>query len=802
MVLVALVLLAIPFILPITTLVSLSGVRRRLSQLEEMIATQQNTIDGLTKRLREMKTVAAAPATVAAPPTPRAEAASMAPSAAPPKPVVTAPPPPPIPEPSPAPTPPPIETPAPVAPPPVIATPRPDRVEGPFVSPPKPPAPATAAAATATAPPVRREPPPARPAQPPPPPPKPFDWEQLIGVKLFSGVAGVAAVIAAVYFLKYSVDQGWLQPPIRVAIGTLTGIVLLVVCELKAARKYAVTANALDAAGIAILFASFFAAHALWNLIPATATFALLAMVTVVAVLLSIRRDSIFIALLGLVGGFATPILLSTGENRPVSLFTYLLLLNIGLAWVASRKRWSVLTIITLVFTALYQWGWVIKFLDVNQLSLAMGIFLVFAVTGFGAIVVTRGGADDSPLASPLDRVGVAAASMPLLFAVYLSAVPAYGARVGMLFGFLLLIDAALLAVSIGRRDELPHAVGAIATLAVFAIWLSLSYAARSWTTVIAFASAFVVLYTAAPAVAKRLGRQFEGVGSYAVLAAPTLLFVFVVIARIEPQTAAPLTLFGPMIALLAILAWRAVAAEEFAVYYVAAFFAVAAEASWSATHLTADHLREGMVLYAAFAAYYLGVPLIARRLNRELQPAWGGGAVLIAGLLLLLFLASGPRTPAALWGLAILLALLDAGIFVESAAGALPMLSLVGGVLSWIVLGVWWMQAAATVGVIPSLFVLVMLTLIMLAGHAWAHAQAERANAGSTEGTFGFRQGAFLGLIGHLFLFMLALQPEWSLPPWPLFGALAVLTLAASATSLAVGGKGLHSAGSIAAAV
>src|SRR5207247_3776832 len=111
--------------------------------------------------------------------------------------------------------------------------------------------------------------------------------------------------------------------------------------------------------GIAILFASFFAAHALWNLIPATATFALLALVTVVAVLLSIRRDSIYIALLGLVGGFATPILLSTGENRPVSLFTYLLLLNIGLAWVAARKRWSVLTIITIAFTAVYQWGWV-----------------------------------------------------------------------------------------------------------------------------------------------------------------------------------------------------------------------------------------------------------------------------------------------------------------------------------------------------------------------------------------------------------------------------------------------------------
>ncbi|HEY6210854.1 MAG TPA: DUF2339 domain-containing protein, partial [Vicinamibacterales bacterium] len=646
---------------------------------------------------------------------------------------------------------------------------------------------------------------PARPEPPPPPPPRPFDWEQLIGVKLFSGVAGVAAVIAAVYFLKYSVDQGWLQPPVRVAIGILTGIALLVVCELKAARKYAVTANALDAAGIAILFATFFSAHALWNLIPAAATFALLAMVTVVAVLLSIRRDSIFIALLGLVGGFATPILLSTGENRPVSLFTYLLLLNMGLAWVAARKRWSVLTVVTMVFTAFYQWGWVITFLDVNQLSLAMGIFLVFAVVGFAGVVVSRRGAEAT---TPLDRMGVAAASMPLLFAVYLSAVPAYGAQVGMLFGFLLLIDAALLAVSIGRRDELPHAIGALATLAIFAVWLSVSYAARSWTTVVAFASAFVVLFAVAPAIAKRLGRPFEGAAAHAVLAAPTLLFVFVVIARIEPQAALPLKLFGPMVALLAILAWRAIAAEEFVVYYIGSFFALAAEATWSATHLTADNLLAGIILYAAFAAFYLGVPILARRLHRELQPPWASGVVLIVGLMLLLFLAAGPHSNAALWGLALLLAVLNAGIFIESAAGGVPLLTLVGGLLSWLVLGVWWLQAGAAVGVLPSLLVLVMLTLVMLGGHVWTHGQSEQSEQSeeSEQSEQSDRSqtafGAFLGLVGHLFLFAIAYQPQWALPPWPLFGALGVMTLGVSAAALAVDELALHAIGAIAAAI
>src|SRR5688500_13773113 len=69
---------------------------------------------------------------------------------------------------------------------------------------------------------------------PPPPPPRPpaprkpsfwqqVDWESFVGVKLFSWVAGVAMVIAAIYFLKYSVEHGWISPPIRAAIGLITG---------------------------------------------------------------------------------------------------------------------------------------------------------------------------------------------------------------------------------------------------------------------------------------------------------------------------------------------------------------------------------------------------------------------------------------------------------------------------------------------------------------------------------------------------------------------------------------------------
>ena len=208
-------------------------------------------------------------------------------------------------------------------------------------------------------------------------------------------------------------------------------------------------------------------------------------------------------------------------------------------------------------------------------------------------------------------------------------------------------------------------------------------------------------------------------------------------------------------------------------------------------------------MLYAAFGAFYLGVPLISRRLGRGLEPAWAPGAVLIASLVLLLFLAAGDGAASSLWGLALLLAILDAGLFIESSAGDLPWLAAVGAVLSWMVLGVWWNQAAAVVGLLPSLLALIGLTLIMLGGHAWAHTQLRRriGEAAATT-TGGFRYGIYLALVGHLFLFYIAQDPRWSTPPWPLLGSLAVLTLAVSVSSLAVSAGELHAAGVTAAAI
>ena len=631
---------------------------------------------------------------------------------------------------------------------------------------------------------------------PTPQPDRTVDWEGLIGVRLFSWIAGVALFVAAIFFLSYSAEQGWLQwwlqPAVRMAIGIIVGVTLLGICELPAARRYSWTANALDAAGVSILFGTFYYASA-HHLIPDAAGFGLLVIITAVTVLLAVRRESLFIALLGLVGGFATPALLSTGQDNPVGLFGYLLLLNAGLAWVAYKKGWPLLTALSLGFTTLYQWGWVTKFLTSSKLPLAVAIFLIFPILSFVAFAVARPRRDENETPAPggltplFGHAARLSAALPLLFSIYLAAVPAYGERYGILFGFLLCIAIGLFAVALFQGPQVMHLLGALSTLVVFAIWFKGSYDPAAWPGVLGFVVAFVAFYLLAPRIAdlaivrRRTGGTSLGeLAQRAVLAAPLLLFVFPVLAAIEPRAASPALLFGVLLALLAACAWHAVVRSDGSVHFVAAFFALAAEAVWSARHLTPERLLPALAIYGIFGLFYIGVPVAARRRGHALAPQGAAGALTLVSIALLFFLAGSSVAQSALWGIAILVAILNVGLFAEASASRLPLLALAGGILSWIVLAVWWATATVAVALVPALAVVGGFALLTMAGHVWANRRAA-----NTEAAGEFQRGIFLGLAGHLFLAFVATQPQLAVPPWPLLAVLGVLTLAAGVGSL-----------------
>ena len=132
-----------------------------------------------------------------------------------------------------------------------------------------------------------------------------------------------------------------------------------------------------------------------------------------------------------------------------------------------------------------------------------------------------RGAAADTNGQS-FESTALVSAAMPLLFAFYLAAVPAYGARPSLLFGFLFLIDVGLLAIAIARRQDLLHAVGAVATMLVMATWMSMRIgtwivathgASSQGLVAVGFTALFSVFYLVAPLVAGWFARPLHGRG-------------------------------------------------------------------------------------------------------------------------------------------------------------------------------------------------------------------------------------------------------------------------------------------------
>ena len=214
-------------------------------------------------------------------------------------------------------------------------------------------------------------------------------------------------------------------------------------------------------------------------------------LVTVTAVALATRRDSMFVAILGLLGGFGTAFLLSSTGNYPLAVFSYLLALNIGIAWLAARRGWWLLSALSAVLTALYEWGWTLEAVNVGLLPLAAAIFAVFAVVG--TVPLWYGRTDDRPAWARW--IAAAAAHLPLLFAVYVAAHLNYGPQYNVLFLFLLIVDAGLLAM-VGRGGpKWLHAAGGVATLVTFGVWLGVSYTHASWPWLLLWLAVFVALY-------------------------------------------------------------------------------------------------------------------------------------------------------------------------------------------------------------------------------------------------------------------------------------------------------------------
>ncbi|MEO8499497.1 MAG: DUF2339 domain-containing protein [Vicinamibacteria bacterium] len=437
----------------------------------------------------------------------------------------------------------------------------------PTLAPPTPPAPDAeavkiAAAAVESAPRPAPGPIPTPPPRPTPhpaptlvePPPPPIDWESLLGVKGAAWVGGIALIASAIFFARWTIEQGLVTPELRFAFMLFGGIGALVAAELGLRKGYEKTANPLSGAGIAILYIAFYAGHIRYDLISMPTAFAGMVFVTITACVLAVRYDAFPTAVLGLLGGFATPVALSTGVDRPVGLFSYILLLNLGLFAVGVKRRWHALFELGLLGTLFIQIGWFSKFMSPANMLIGVIVFAMFGVLYLVLPVVSKEEDTDRVLLT-----GAIGGVAPFLFAIYLASSPEYVEQWPLLFGMVALIDLAILAMAVlrGRVGLLISA--AVASSLTLVLWAGQGLKASSgvppWAPTL-FAIFIAAIFGGARRVADRFGNLettlFRAIEMAALLAWGGLgLFGLIMLGHERGHPAGPFLTLATALALL-----------------------------------------------------------------------------------------------------------------------------------------------------------------------------------------------------------------------------------------------------------
>lgn len=205
-----------------------------------------------------------------------------------------------------------------------------------------------------------------------------LDIEQLIAGRWLNRIGIVALLVAVSFFLKYAFDNDWIGPRGQVALGLLSGAAVLIYSQWLLRLGHDDFSNRIAGLGGGVLYLSLFAGANYYHLFPPSLAFGGMAIVTATLVVIAVRRDSQAMALVALLGGLLTPVLLSTGRDAPVELFTYLALLNVGVLLVAHTRQWSKVEWLAFAGTMLYFWGWWNGYYHEDRQNLTLGFASVF----------------------------------------------------------------------------------------------------------------------------------------------------------------------------------------------------------------------------------------------------------------------------------------------------------------------------------------------------------------------------------------------------------------------------------------
>src|SRR5215472_1155291 len=279
---------------------------------------------------------------------------------------------------------------------------------------------------------------------------------------------GIAAVLIGVsFFLKWAFDNNLIGAGGRVAIGLVAGIAIVVWSERFRRKNYVPFSYSLKAVGIGTLYLSLWGAYYVYHLVPSGVAFAAMVVVTAATVTMALAQNAELLAAFALVGGFTTPVLVSTGQNHEIVLFCYVAILDLAVLVIAIQKPWRRLLWGSFIGTQILFWGWFNDYYSRDQRVITVIFAALFAAI-FAAI----------PLASRFERstrfsgVSITLVVVPLLNAAgfFLALFAMYQNEKATLTWYALALAAAYLGLSNAFQRRLAAAEGKVINLIHIAV--------------------------------------------------------------------------------------------------------------------------------------------------------------------------------------------------------------------------------------------------------------------------------------------------------------------------------------------
>jgi uncharacterized membrane protein len=213
--------------------------------------------------------------------------------------------------------------------------------------------------------------------------------------------AGVAILFIGLAFLaKYASER--VQVPIELRLASVGGAALVLLALgwwLRSKRPG--YAQVLQGGAVAVLYLTLFVAFRFYGVLAVGPVFGMMVMVAALAAALAVLQNAMALAVIGALGGFATPLLVSTGSGDQVALFSYYLVLDLGIASVAWFRTWRVLNLVGFACTFLVATAWGVLRYRADHYASSQGFLVVFFLLFIAIMLMPARRALDDPTAGP-----------------------------------------------------------------------------------------------------------------------------------------------------------------------------------------------------------------------------------------------------------------------------------------------------------------------------------------------------------------------------------------------------------------